>query len=199
MKHHGLRIIAGAWRGRRIEAPPDNSIRPTLDRVRQAMFNILQWNLDGARVADLYAGTGALGFEAVSRGASHAVMVEREPVALQIIHRNLASLVDRPPSKRFTVIAGDVATMRPSHFSKQFGPFDIVFADPPYAQRGQPASPPELSAILAEPGLLKAGGVVVLQAAIGCPPPEDVPALTLVDERRYGETVVYFLRTPEAA
>jgi 16S rRNA (guanine966-N2)-methyltransferase len=123
-----LRIIAGAWRGRPIDAPAGQATRPTADRVRETLFSMLASRLgsfEGLRVADLFAGSGALGLEALSRGAASAVFVESDPQALMSIRRNAARLA---ASERVHVVAGSALTLPRSE------PFDLIVADPPYAQ-----------------------------------------------------------------
>jgi 16S rRNA (guanine966-N2)-methyltransferase len=122
-----MRIIAGAWRGRTIEAPPGQSTRPTADRVRETLFSMLTSRLGSVeelRVADLFAGSGALGLEALSRGAAHATFVESDAKASAMIRRNAEKLgaVDR------VAIVGGSALVLP-----RSEPFDLIFADPPYA------------------------------------------------------------------
>ncbi len=121
-----MRIIAGQWRGRAIEAPPGTATRPTSDRTREALFSMLASRLgtfEELRVADLFAGTGALGLEALSRGAAHCTFVEHDRKAIEALRRNVAKLG-----------AGDRADVRAQ--SALFGlpgPFDLVLIDPPYA------------------------------------------------------------------
>jgi 16S rRNA (guanine966-N2)-methyltransferase len=121
-----VRIVAGEWRGRRIKAPPGGRVRPTADRVREAWMSIVQPHLPGAAVLDLFAGSGALGLEALSRGAASAVFVEVAPASLRALGENIDALG-----------AGEIATVRradairfveslPAHA------FDVAFADPPY-------------------------------------------------------------------
>ncbi len=123
-----MRIIAGEWGGRRIEAPAGKSTRPTADRVREAWMSAVSPTLAGARVLDLFAGSGALGLEALSRGAEHATFVESAPAALRALRANLQALgadsrsvLSRADALRF------VAALEP-------GAFDLAFADPPYGQ-----------------------------------------------------------------
>jgi 16S rRNA (guanine966-N2)-methyltransferase len=123
-----MRIIAGEWRGRMIEAPPGQSTRPTADRVRETLFSMLSSRLgsfEGLRIADLFAGSGALGLEALSRGAASATFVESDPRAVTILRRNVETL---GATERARVIAGSALALPPSE------PFDLIFADPPYAQ-----------------------------------------------------------------
>ena len=122
-----MRIIAGQWRGRPIEAPPGQSTRPTADRLRETLFNMLAsrlGSLDGLRVADLFAGSGALGLEALSRGAAHATFVETDSKAADVIARNAARL---SASDRAHLIRGSALALPRSE------PFDLILADPPYA------------------------------------------------------------------
>ena len=122
-----MRIIAGEWRGRQIEAPPGNATRPTGDRVRETLFSMLASRLgsfEDLRVADLFAGSGALGFEALSRGAASATFVESDAGAAAAIRRNAERL---GASERARIIAGSALTLPRSE------PFDLIFADPPYA------------------------------------------------------------------
>ena len=120
------RIIAGEFRGRRLAVPKDRRVRPTADRVREAWMSILAERLPGARVLDLFAGSGALGLEALSRGAASATLVELAPASLDAIRANIESL---GVSERVTVRRGDamrfVAQLEP-------GAFDLALADPPY-------------------------------------------------------------------
>jgi 16S rRNA (guanine966-N2)-methyltransferase len=121
-----MRIVAGEWGGRRIEAPPERGTRPTTDRVREAWMSALAAELTGARVLDLFAGSGALGLEALSRGASHATFVENAPAALRVLRANLTAL---GATDRGTVVRTDAlryAADLPE------GSFDLAFADPPY-------------------------------------------------------------------
>jgi 16S rRNA (guanine966-N2)-methyltransferase len=122
-----MRIIAGEWRGRAIEAPPGQGTRPTADRVREALFSMLASRLGDfgeLQVADLFAGSGALGLEALSRGAASATFVESDPRAAAAIRRNAEKL---KAGERVRLIAGSALALPRSE------PFDLVFADPPYA------------------------------------------------------------------
>ena len=121
-----MRIIAGEWRGRPIEAPPGLGTRPTADRVRETLFSMLASRLgsfDELRVADLFAGSGALGLEALSRGASCATFVESDPEALRALKRNAEKL---GATDRVRILSGSAFALPPSE------PFDVIFADPPY-------------------------------------------------------------------
>jgi len=122
-----MRIIAGAWRGRAIGAPAGDTTRPTSDRAREGLFSMLASRLgsfEGLRIADLFAGTGALGLEALSRGAASCTFVEKDRAALDILNRNIAKLgaADR----------AEVRAQAVEHVPPPVHPFDIVFMDPPY-------------------------------------------------------------------
>jgi 16S rRNA (guanine966-N2)-methyltransferase len=126
-----LRVVAGEFKGRRLQAPRGSRTRPTADRVREALFSMLG-DVGGARVLDLYAGSGALGIEALSRGAESAVFVERDARAVAAIERNLASVgVEAPVAKQ------DVLRF----LARAEGAFDLVFCDPPYDSASRLAGP----------------------------------------------------------
>ena len=167
-----MRVVAGAFKGRRLHAPKGTRTRPTADRVREAVFSILG-DIHGARVLDLFAGSGALGIEALSRGASHAVFVERDRRAVAVIRRNLEGL-----GVHAAVVEGDALTFV-SQRSK--GAYDLVFADPPYDSAGRVAG------VLSEelPALLAAGARIVTESDKRSPLLLDLP---LVLERDYGDT-----------
>ncbi len=124
-----MRIVAGKWRGRLLKSPPGEATRPTADRVREALFSMLTSRLgdfDGLRVADLYAGTGALGLEALSRGCAHVAFVENERVALDVLKANIALLgADR---------ATAVLALPVEAIGSAAVPYDVVLLDPPYGE-----------------------------------------------------------------
>lgn len=123
-----LRIIGGRWRGRKIQFSSDLPLRPTLDRIRETAFNWLMHDIQGARCLDLFTGSGALGFEALSRGASHVTFVDREPDVLKAISENSALL---GAASQIDLVLG--ACPNALSLLKQ-APFDIVFLDPPFRQ-----------------------------------------------------------------
>ena len=128
MSKGGIRIIGGRWRGRRLAVPPGKGLRPTPDRVRETLFNWLSPRLAGARCLDLFAGSGALGLEALSRGATEAVLVERAaPVA-----RHLREQVATLGAEGATVVQSDARRFLEGEVAAVGGPFDIVFLDPPF-------------------------------------------------------------------
>lgn len=181
-----MRIIAGTYRGRRLQSAPGRHTRPTGDRVREAVFNILGHEIVGARVLDLFAGTGALALEAISRGAASAVCIDNHPPAVAAIRENIHRLdvADRVQVKRWDA-CGDLRRL-----AVHGGAFTVVFLDPPYAE-GLIAG--TLSR-LAESDLLEEDALVVVEHGRRGSPLDNHPAFTQVDERRYGKTLVTFLR-----
>ncbi len=182
-----MRIVAGRFRGTQLAAPRTRDIRPTSDRVREAIFNILThglgMNLEGARVLDLFAGTGALGLEALSRGAAYVLFVEDDAEARGLIRRNVETLGATGSTRiyrRDATRPGEPGTLKP---------FDVLFADPPY---GKGLAEKALAAMAAG-GWLAPGAVAVIEerADAGFAAPE---GFALEDERSYGDTTVYFLR-----
>ena len=175
-----MRVIAGAYGGRRLTAPRGTAVtRPTADRVREALFSILG-ELSGLRVLDLFAGSGALGIEALSRGAASVLFVERAAPALAALRSNLAALeLERPAA---VVRAGEVqSALRGAR--RDGDTYDLIFIDPPYRQAGglgQPLSEP-LAAVLA------AGGRIVAESDRRAPLELELP---IADERRYGDTLI---------
>lgn len=183
------RIVAGRLGGRRIAAPPGARTRPTSDRVREALFNTLEsmTDLAGARFADLYAGSGAVGLEAFSRGAAHVLLVESDPRAARIIRANITTLGAAPAVR---LAAGKVAQVLAA--GPQDGPYDIVFADPPYS-----VPEAEITAMLAalvHHGWLASDAVVVVERAARGNPVPWVENITAERSRRYGETILWYGR-----
>lgn len=127
--HNSLRIIGGQWRSRTLEFPDVEGLRPTPDRVRETLFNWLAPVITGARCLDLFAGSGALGFEALSRGAAEVVMVERDARAARALHENIAKLQARGAQVVERDTLNYLSQGRGDHL-----PFDIIFIDPPYHQ-----------------------------------------------------------------
>ena len=152
-----MRIIAGEWRGRSIEAPPRGATRPTADRIRETLFSMLAsrlGSLEQLRVADLFAGSGALGLEALSRGARAAVFVEHGAAAVVAIKRNVAKL---GAGDRAQLIQGSALAL------PRCEPFDLVFADPPYA----PGSGSAVVHSIVNAGWLAHGGWLSVETARG--------------------------------
>ncbi len=176
-----MRIIAGIARGRRIESPAGWSTRPTLDRVRESLFNILAPRVPGAAFLDLFAGTGANGLEALSRGAVRAVLVDNDPAALAVIRRNttLCGFTDTAQCLRLDL---------PTGLDRIPGPFDLVFADPPYAYTQAEA----LLEGLATHNLVAPGGRIIYESARKTPPPDILGRWTLFRRAEYGDTALSF-------
>lgn len=179
-----MRIIAGAWRGRTIEAPPGAATRPTGDRVRETLFSMLASRLgsfEELRVADLFAGSGALGLEALSRGAASATFVESDAAAVAAVRRNAEKL---GATGRARVIAGSALALPRSE------PFDLVFADPPYARGSGSAA---VHAIL-HGGWLAPGGWLSVETSRG--EAVDPAGLALDATRDVGPARLTLLRRP---
>jgi 16S rRNA (guanine966-N2)-methyltransferase len=184
----GLRVIAGAARGRRLVAPPGDHVRPTKDIAREALFSALvaRGAVEGAAVLDLYAGTGALAIEALSRGAASATIVERDPAALSAIRTNLEVL---PADAVAVVVARDV-TRYLAGAAPVGGPFDLVFVDPPYDTADE-----DVTAVLTEltvPGRLAPDAVVSVERPHRHPVVAP-PGLQTGWERTFGDTLLSLL------
>lgn len=184
------RIVAGTVGGRRIEVPPKGT-RPTSERVREALFSALESaiELGGARVLDLFGGSGALGFEALSRGAGHAVFVESDRRAAQILRRNAATLGLRSVRVEQARVESVVQARPPE-------PFDVVLADPPYDL--DDVALHRILGSLAEHGWTAPGTVIVLERAVRSGEPEWPTPLRGVRTRKYGDTAVHWGEHPES-
>ena len=187
-----MRIIAGRHRGQLLAAPAGDIVRPTGERAREALFNILAHGkfaaagpaYAGAEIVDAFAGTGAFGLEALSRGAAHVVFIENDRTALAALRQNIAALGEE---KRSRIASGD-ATSPP----RALAPASLAFLDPPY---GKGLAVPALTA-LAAAGWLAAGALCVVETAAKervAPP----PGFAALDERRYGAARLAFLRYGE--
>lgn len=173
-----MRVIAGEYRSRRLKSIPGNATRPTPDRLRETLFNILTPRIGGARFLDAYAGTGAVGIEALSRGAAHAWFLERNRGAIETIRDNVASLGLEP---RATVVAGPVLLSLARY------PADIVFLDPPYHLEREYTAVMEL---LAE----NPPGLTVVQHSVRLPLAEAYGALGRTRTVRQGDNALSFYR-----
>lgn len=181
-----MRVVGGELRGRALATPRDHAIRPTTDRAREAVFNVLAHRfgdrLEGARVLDLFAGTGALGIEALSRGASYCVFIEESAEGRGLIRTNVETFGLTGRTKIFrrdATALGDAGTL---------GPFGLVFADPPY---GKGLGERALRSARAGGWLAPRALCVVEETASVAFEPG--PGFSVVDERSYGETVVRFI------
>jgi 16S rRNA (guanine(966)-N(2))-methyltransferase RsmD len=172
-----VRVVAGVYGGRRLVAPPGDATRPTSDRVREALFSVLGPAVAGARVLDLFAGSGALGIEALSRGAASVVFVDRALAAIKAVRTNLSALGIEADVRRLEARAALRAA------SARAEAYDLVFLDPPYRRAG--ALGLKLSEAL--PAVLAPGARVVSESDRR--EPLEL-ALALTDERYYGDTVI---------
>jgi len=184
-----MRVVAGKFGGRRLRAPSGNGTRPTVERVREALFSILGSSVAGVRVLDCYAGSGSLGIEAISRGAAYAVFVDKGRPAVAAIQENLRALGIPTPDAACIIprnVEGSIPMLR------EFAPFDLVLVDPPFAAvRDQTA--------LAALGAVVRSGVLAQHALVIVEVPSDQPdatvdGLVLEDARCYGDTRLLFLR-----
>jgi 16S rRNA (guanine966-N2)-methyltransferase len=189
------RIVGGIAKGRRLSVPVRGT-RPTSERAREALFNSLSGllELDGARVLDLFAGTGAVGLEALSRGAAAATFVEADRLAWETLRRNVAAVglpgadVHRRPAAAYLIGAGTDE------------PFDLVFADPPYAFDEQHLA--SLLTSLIVPGWLEPGAIIVVERSARSVEPGWPSEIEAIKQKRYGEGVLWYGRrssTPTAA
>lgn len=180
------RIVAGQAGGRRLVVPPQGT-RPTSDRAREGLFNTLSVELEltGARVLDLFAGSGAVGLEALSRGAAEAVLVESDRRACAVIEANVATLGLAGATVRQASVASYLATGAD-------GPFDLVFADPPYALAADQVA--EVLTGLANDRWLRPAAVVVVERAARDPEPAWPATIAALKHRRYGEGCLWYGR-----
>ncbi|MDQ7793687.1 MAG: 16S rRNA (guanine(966)-N(2))-methyltransferase RsmD [bacterium] len=179
-----MRVIAGQARGLRLAAPRGRQVRPTSDRVRESLFNILGARVPGADVLDLFAGSGSVGVEALSRGARAAVFVELDPHAVAAIRRNLAHTGQ--------AAAGEVRLQHSLVAVRQLGRqgrrFSVIFMDPPYGRNW-----PRLTLkVIAGSRILAPGGVAVVEHGRREVPPQQVEDLQLTRQNNYGDTTLSF-------
>jgi 16S rRNA (guanine(966)-N(2))-methyltransferase RsmD len=180
-----MRVIAGSLKGRRLKAPTWDGLRPTSDKLRETLFNVLAPRIAGARVLDAFAGTGALGIEALSRGAAWVTFVEAEGRAQALIAENLAlcglaggyAIIRAPVARAFAML--------PAAVSAPFDPFDIVLLDPPYEAAGA-------AALEGVDRLLAPGGVAVLEHARRRAAPETAGRLARTRELASGDSALAF-------
>jgi 16S rRNA (guanine966-N2)-methyltransferase len=187
-----MRIISGIARGRRLYAPAggNRAIRPTADRAREAVFNIIGSAIVDSHVADLFAGTGAFGCEALSRGAASVLFVDNSSQALTLVAKNVALIGD----------GAQRSTLRRSDLSKGLGimtgtddphrRYDIIFADPPYGRNLART----ILHLLDRPDVLSANALLIIEERKDFSPPDSLHHLVRVDSRRYGDSLFIFYR-----
>jgi len=182
----GLRVIGGEFRGKKLASIQGIRTRPTAARMRESLFNILSTRISGAKVLDLYAGTGALGIEALSRGAASAVFIDRHKTALSVIQKNISAcnLVNRSKIIRWNILANLNCLKSSVHR------FDLAFLDPPYDTGAIPKSMHNLHAS----GALEKGAEVVIEHSAREEIVEPLSGFDISAQRRYSDTVFSFCR-----
>ena len=179
-----MRVITGSARGRRLKTPANQDVRPTTDNVKEAVFNILRDEIEGRRVLDLFAGTGQLGIEALSRGAREAVFVDSAPSSLAIVKENLKLCGFEAAIVRSDALA----------FLKRCGKFDVIFVDPPYDAGLYEDVLEEINSF----DILSEGGIIIAEARRERQLPEMVSPYRLRKEYRYGRVkIVTYTRDSE--
>ncbi len=178
-----MRVIAGSHRGRRLSGPQGTALRPTSDKVRGALFSILGNRIPGSRFLDLFAGSGAVGIEALSRGAATVTFVESDQRAVRLLRKNL---IDCQLLSRADVRSAEVDLFL-SHQDWKQSPFDVIFADPPYA------AIQELAPLWRawEVGLIGSDGVMVIEQDAKAQLPPTISGATLIRRYRYGDTALF--------
>jgi 16S rRNA (guanine(966)-N(2))-methyltransferase RsmD len=186
-----MRIIAGTLKGRRLEAPTWDGLRPTSDKLRETLFNVLAPRIQGARVVDAFAGTGALGLEAISRGASFAAFIEQDRRAQALIARNLAAC---GVSDGYAMIPASIARgVEMLRADPAFEPFDIILLDPPYdSQPVTIAAAEPVETLMRLSALLAPGGIMVLEHAKRRPAPEAAGPLALTRRMIAGDSALAY-------
>ena len=183
-----MRVITGSAKGKRLKEVPGNTTRPITDRVKEALFNILGSWIINARLLDLFGGTGAVGIEALSRGAAQAVFVEIAPAAVRVLRENL---IQTGLAAQATIIQGDAFKVLTD---STHTPFDIIYIAPPQYEGLWLKA---LHLIDARPELLTADGVVIVQTFPKEFEETPLQTLTVYDQRKYGSTLLSFYEKPE--
>ncbi len=178
-----MRVITGTAKGVSLKTPEGMQTRPTSDRVKEALFSAIQFDLPNARVLDLFAGTGQLGIEALSRGAQKGVFVDLRRDACQLVQENLRKT---NLTEKGTVVQSDYL----SYLKRAKGPFDIIFLDPPYAEVFLETALKHISEI----DILANGGIIVTERPIGKELLGDFPSLERSRDYKYGNTLITIFR-----
>ena len=175
-----MRIISGKYKGRKLMPPKDDNIRPTTDRIKETIFNVIQFKIQESRVLDLFSGTGALGIEALSRGADEVIFVDNNYASIQLINTNI---------ERFE---GDVSVLRcdfKDALSRQTKPFDLIFIDAPF----EAITGNEAVKMVLEKNLLNRGGTIIFEHATKTPLSIEIPCDIIVKNKEMGSVTVDFL------
>ena len=178
-----MRIITGTARGRRLVAPEGRDVRPTPERVKEGIFSALQFDIEGRRVLDLFAGSGQLGLEALSRGASRAVFVDHRQDAAALVRENLRRTHFED---RGEVVCADFT----QYLARCRRKFRLIFLDPPYAEKSLETAIQRLSEI----DILSDGGIIITERPLGKPLAEEFPGVTRSKDYHYGKTTITLLR-----
>ncbi len=181
-----MRVISGSAKGRPLKAVPGNGTRPTTDKVKEAMFSIIGPYFDGGQVLDLFAGTGGLGIEALSRGMEHGVFIDMEYKSIEVIKSNVQSARLTEQAEIYRNEAGRALKV----LQKRESTFDLVFLDPPYRMKNGI----ELMQEMHERGLLNPGATIVLEFETGHPYPTECQHFIGVRQAEYGDTTLYVYR-----
>ena len=176
-----MRVITGSARGRKLKTPPKDDVRPTADSVKEAVFNILRDDVEGRRVLDLFAGTGQMGIEALSRGAREAVFVDSSLPSLKLVKENLELC-------RFSaqVVRSDAVSYLKGLAGRQGGKFDVIFIDPPY-DAGLYAPVLETINFI---DILNEGGIITVESRADCEIPEMAEPYRMLKRYRYGKVAI---------
>lgn len=180
-----LQIIGGTFKKKKLKSPKGLSTRPTSSRLREAVFNICQQEVVGSRFLDLFSGSGAMGIEALSRGADLAVFVDKDKLAVDCIRSNLKTL---SLEKQARVVMGDAAA-----FLSQFGTYDIIYVDPPYTEKGaEICYSHQILFAIDQSQLLAAGGMLFIEeGSVWKPEVEALKSLHLKNSRKVGRSMLH--------
>lgn len=182
-----MRIIAGELKGRRLMTPSDNRVRPTTDKVKEAVFSMVAGYLPGSVVVDLFAGTGNLGLEAISRGAARAYFVDKDRTSISMVRENVKHC---KVEDRSVILWSDFKSV----FKKINDKVDVIFLDPPYSAGYME----ECFSIIAESEILEEGGIIVAEHSSAETLPEEMSGMVLIKSKRYGKISVSIYEKQEA-
>jgi 16S rRNA (guanine(966)-N(2))-methyltransferase RsmD len=184
-----MRVIAGEFKGRRLLGPPGRTTRPVTDRVKEALFATITPWLDGARAADLFAGPGSMGIEALSRGAAHCWFAERDGAAVERLRRNLAAC---GADDRATLWTGDIYRTLPARLAELPGPLDVVFLDPPYPDDARWLDADGEALLRALAGAMDPQAVAVFRTPQTLEAPPELGGLALKRRKVYGSMALHY-------